>query len=68
MILTIEVFKEKDEYIAKCKELNVYSYGKSSKKAVERLHKIIYFYLQSANEYLEPSTNEIRIPSSNLIN
>ncbi len=68
MVLTIEVFKEKNEYIAKCKELNVYSYGDSSEKAVERLHKIIYFYLQTADEYLEPFTNEIKIPTQKTIN
>ncbi len=60
MLLTIEVFKEESEYIAKCKELNVFSYGKSSEKAVKRLHKVINFYLQSATEYLDPISNEIK--------
>jgi predicted RNase H-like HicB family nuclease len=51
MLLTIEVFKEKNEYVAKCKELNIYSYARSSEKAVQRLEKIINFYIQSAYEY-----------------
>lgn len=61
MILTIEIFKEKNEYIAKCKELNIYSYGKDSQKAVERLEKIINFYFQSANEFIDSNGEIIKI-------
>ncbi|MBN1899437.1 MAG: hypothetical protein JW827_11720 [Spirochaetes bacterium] len=68
MTLTVEVYKKNKEFIAKCKELNLYSYGQSSEKAVQRLHKIINFYLQSADEYLEPFTDKVKLPKDPTIN
>ncbi|MBU1075722.1 MAG: hypothetical protein KKH98_00420 [Spirochaetes bacterium] len=52
MVLTIEIFKKKRNFVAKCKELDIYSYGSSSEMAVKRLKKVIAFYVQSAGEYL----------------
>ena len=56
MVLTVEVIKKEKKFIAKCKELDIYSYGTSSDKAVKRLKKIIAFYVQSAGEYLDEDT------------
>lgn len=53
MVLTIEVIKKEQKFIAKCKELDIYSYGASSEKAVQRLKKVIAFYVQSAGQYLD---------------
>ncbi len=46
MVFTIEVYKEGNEFVAKCKELNIYSFGSSSTQAIERLKQIISFYIQ----------------------
>ena len=56
MVLTIEVFKKQKRFVAKCKELDIYSYGASSEKAVQRIKKVIAFYVQSAGEYLDENT------------
>ncbi len=63
MIFTIEVFKKDNEFVAKCNELNIYTYGKNDKNAIERLRKVINFYIESAAEYLslEDDNNKIII-------
>lgn len=60
MLLTIEISKKDTDFIAKCKELNIYSYGKTSENAVKRLKKVIKFYIQSAGEYIDEGTSELK--------
>lgn len=60
MVFTIEIVRDEKQFIAKCKELNVYSYGPSSEKAVQRLKKVISFYIQSAAEYLDVDSSEVK--------
>ena len=51
MHYSVEVFLNKDnKYIATSPELNVFSYGETADKAVDRLDKIINFYMESADE------------------
>jgi len=59
MVFTIEVFKDKQEYIAKCNELNIYTYGKNDTDAVERLKKVFNFYIKSAEEYINEETGNV---------
>ncbi|MDD5066129.1 MAG: hypothetical protein PHF84_03685 [bacterium] len=68
MVFTIEILKNEKQFIAKCKELNVYSYGNSSDKAVQRLKKVISFYIQSASEYLNLDNAEIKKEYTSLEN
>ncbi len=60
MVFTIEIVKNNQEFIAKCKELNIFSYGHSSEKAVQRLKKVIGFYVQAACDYLDVDTAEVK--------
>lgn len=60
MVFTIEIVKNQEEFIAKCKELNIYSYGDSSEKAVQRLKKVIGFYVQAACDYLDVDTADVK--------
>ena len=60
MTLTIEIFKEDLKYVAKCKELDIYSYGQTSDVAVKRLRKVISFYVQSVGEYMGEDSKEIK--------
>lgn len=60
MILTIEIFRQEAYYVAKCKELDIYSYGYTSENAVQRLRKVISFYVQSVGDYIDENTNEIK--------
>ena len=60
MTLTIEVFKQNLNFVAKCKELDIYSYGNTSDCAIKRLKKIISFYVQSVSEYVDENTNELK--------
>lgn len=60
MFLTIEVVKRRVDFLAKCKELDVYSYGDTSELAVKRLKKVIKFYIQSAGEYIDDRTSELK--------
>ena len=54
MTLTIITYKnDKGEWIAKCEDLKLYSYGNTSENAVDRLKKIIIFYSQSIMKYEE---------------
>lgn len=46
----IEIFKDKEKFIASCPQLNVFSYGKTKEKAIFRLEKIVSFYIESAQE------------------
>ncbi len=60
MTLTIEIFKEDPYFVAKCKELDIYSYGETSDNAVERLKKVISFYIQSVGDYMDEDTSKIK--------
>ncbi len=60
MTLTIEIFKQESNFVAKCKELDIYSYGHTTEDAVQRLKKVISFYVQSVGEYIDENTNEIK--------
>jgi len=60
MTLTIEVFKQDASFIAKCRELDIYSYGSTSDDAVERLKKVITFYVKSVGDYIDEETNEVK--------
>ena len=44
-------------FVAKCKELDIYSYGSTSENAVERLKKVISFYIQSVGDHIEDDTD-----------
>lgn len=51
MYYSVEVYrKDPDTFVAFCSELDVYSYGPSIEFAVERLKRIVNFYLESAEE------------------
>jgi predicted RNase H-like HicB family nuclease len=51
MELQIEVFKEKEgSYIATCPKLEIYSYGETPDIAIDRLKKVVNFYMESAEE------------------
>ncbi len=60
MRLTIEIFKQDSSFVAKCRELDIYSYGLTSDDAVERLKKVISFYVQSVGEYIDEDTSKIK--------
>jgi len=61
MILTIEIFKQEENFVAKCKELEIYSYGNTSENAIARLKKIILFYVNSIEEYMDEGKREIKL-------
>lgn len=51
MYFSVEVYrKDTATFVAFCKELNIYSYGVSIDVAVDRLKRVVGFYLESAEE------------------
>lgn len=51
MYFSVDVHRKGPEtYIASCAELDVHSYGTTAEMAVERLKRIVNFYLESAEE------------------
>lgn len=51
MYFSVEVYrKDTETYIASCPELDVHSYGQTTESAIERLKRIVNFYLESAEE------------------
>ncbi len=51
MKLPIEIFKEGDaSYIVSCPRLEIYSYGNTVNKAVQRMKEIVKFYVESADQ------------------
>lgn len=51
MEFTVEVFRDKENrYIASCPKLEIYSYGHTMDKAINRLEKVVAFYMDSARE------------------
>lgn len=48
---SVEVYRrDLRTYVAACPEMDVYSYGRTVDQAVERLKKVVSFYLESADE------------------
>ena len=54
------IFKKNSNFVAKCKELDIYSYGQTSEAAIQRLRQVISFYVQSVGEYIDKDTNDIK--------
>lgn len=51
MYFSVEVYrKDLQTFVASCPELDIYSYGVSVEAAVNRLKKVVGFYLESADE------------------
>ncbi len=51
MKLSIEFIELEGEFIARCPELDVNSYGTDKNEAVRRLVSVIQFYIESAKEF-----------------
>ena len=48
---SVEVYrKDPDTFVAFCSELDIYSYGPTIEFAVDRLKRIVNFYIESADE------------------
>jgi predicted RNase H-like HicB family nuclease len=48
---SVDVFrKDLETYVASCPELDIYAYGDSIENAVERLKRVVSFYMESAEE------------------
>ena len=60
MTLTIEIFEQDACFVAKCKELDIYSYGNSSENAVDRLKKVISFYIQSVGDFTDDGPGKVK--------
>lgn len=50
MKLSIEFVELEEEYIARCPELDINSYGFDKDEAIRRLVSVIQFYIDSAKE------------------
>ena len=50
MKLSINLIKNKNEFIANCPELDINCYGETKNEATGRIRKIICFYIESAKE------------------
>lgn len=51
MYFSVEVYrKDANTFVAFCSEFDTYSYGGSIEVAVERLKRVVNFYLESAEE------------------
>ncbi|MEK8022701.1 MAG: hypothetical protein AAB229_02730 [Candidatus Hydrogenedentota bacterium] len=47
----MEVFrKDTETFVASCPELDIFSYGRTLESAVDRLKRVVSFYLESADE------------------
>jgi predicted RNase H-like HicB family nuclease len=57
MFLTIEVTKEENCYNARCVELDVDVRSDTSEHAIEKLKKVIDFYISTAREEDEPAAS-----------
>jgi len=45
-ILNCEIFEENGEFIAYCKDLNIYAYGRSTEEVQRRMRLVINFYIE----------------------
>ncbi len=51
MYFSIDVYrKDTETFVASCPELDIFSYGPTLEVAVNRLKKIVHFYMESADE------------------
>lgn len=51
MYFSVDVYrKDAETFVAFCAELNIYSYGRTIEVAVDRLKRIVGFYLEAAEE------------------
>jgi len=67
MKISVQVIEAENEYIATCPELDINCYGYDKKEAVNRIEKVIQFYIESAKELgLDvDSLHEIKIDGEN---
>ena len=59
MMLSIEIYKKSENFMAYCPELDITSYANSSKQAVKRLKEVIRFYIQSADEIIPDNDKDL---------
>ena len=50
MNISIKLIKTETEFIANCPELDINCYGSDKNEAMERIRKVIAFYIESAKE------------------
>lgn len=51
MYFSVDVFqKDRETFVASCPEFDIYSYGNTIELAVDRLKKVVGFYIESAEE------------------
>ena len=62
MFLTIEISRSDEAYNARCVELEINTTASTAEKAMEKLKKIIDFYMATAREDIAPSRNVLKIP------
>ena len=55
MFLTIEISKSEEAFNARCVELEINTSADTAEKAMEKLKKIIDFYMSTAREDITPS-------------
>ena len=65
MYFTIEISQIQNSFIARCAELDISGYGSSKDEAVERLKRIINFYVQSADEMVPADSSEVQFKTLN---
>ena len=51
MKITVKIFETEQEFIANCPELDINCYGASRHTAVQRLIRVLQFYIDAAKEF-----------------
>ncbi|HON77668.1 MAG TPA: hypothetical protein PK544_04200 [Spirochaetota bacterium] len=51
MKITVKIFQSGQEFIANCPELDINCYGPSKHTAVQRLIRVLQFYIDAAKEF-----------------
>jgi predicted RNase H-like HicB family nuclease len=64
MFLTIEISKSDEIYNARCVELEIKTTADTAEKAMDKLKKIIDFYMAAARDDINPSRSVLRSPDS----
>jgi predicted RNase H-like HicB family nuclease len=64
MFLTIEISKSDEIYNARCVELEIKTTADTAEKAMDKLKKIIDFYMAAAREDIHPSRSVLHGPDS----
>jgi hypothetical protein len=49
--ITVKIFQAGQEYIANCSELDINCYGPSKNSAIQRLVRVLQFYIDAAKEF-----------------